>query len=106
MMAKRMKATTDARRVARSKLAALRNAAKPVAPTVKPLAGAMSAVDMARSFNEWMRQYIEAPEAFQATFRTVSEFVAQEAQGKEPDYGDVSARLMFELLGQLNGKAS
>jgi hypothetical protein len=42
----------------------------------------------AQAFNEWMRRYTEEPEAFEASFRTCGEFLAQQANGEEPTYGE------------------
>jgi hypothetical protein len=72
----------------------------------KPLTGAMSAVDMARALNEWERRYIEAPKTFQADFRTVREFLAEEAAGVEPSYGQAGAAYMMQLLSEVSANAA
>jgi hypothetical protein len=62
----------------------------------------MSSVDMARTSNEWMRRYIDEPEKFRAQFRTVSDFLADQAGGKQPTYGDECTAYQFFLLEELN----
>lgn len=42
----------------------------------------------AEAFNEWMRRYIEDPERFRREMTTVREFLAEEAAGTEPTYGE------------------
>lgn len=54
----------------------------------------------AQAFNEWMRRYTEEPERFEAEFRTVAEFQAQDALGKEPDYGATCDAYLTELMAQ------
>jgi hypothetical protein len=49
------------------------------------------------AFNEWMRRYIEDPAAFEAEFRTVQDFLAEKAGGKEPSYGAICVEYL-ELL--------
>lgn len=41
--------------------------------------------------NEWMRRYIEEPARFDAEFQTVNQFLADEADGPKPIYGETSA---------------
>ncbi|MGY3359772.1 hypothetical protein ACVWZK_006435 [Bradyrhizobium sp. GM0.4] len=62
----------------------------------------MSAADMARTSNEWMRRYIEEPEKFSREFETVRDFVTDETAGREPSYGDVCSVYQFKLLDELN----
>lgn len=62
----------------------------------------MSFSDMARTNNEWMRRYIEEPEKFQAEFRTVTKFLADTTEGREPDYGESCAAYQFKLLDEMN----
>lgn len=57
----------------------------------------MNNAQMVKCFNEWMRRFIEEPEAFQAEFQTVNQFLADEAGGIEPTYGETSAAYMMKL---------
>lgn len=57
------------------------------------------------ALNEWMRRYIENPKEFSAEFQTVQEFLADEAEGKEPSYGETGAEYMFRLLEERTSKA-
>lgn len=63
----------------------------------------MSAADMIRTSNEWMRRYIESPEKFARDFQSVTQFLADTAQGREPDYGERCTAYQFVLLDELNG---
>jgi hypothetical protein len=62
----------------------------------------MSNDDIKRAMNEWMRRYTEEPETFEAEFKTVGKFLAEQAEGKEPSYGEWSAAFMFKILDDLN----
>jgi hypothetical protein len=44
-----------------------------------------------------MRRFIQEPERFEAEFRTVNQFLADEADGREPTYGETSAAYMEQL---------
>lgn len=57
---------------------------------------------MVRSSNEWMRRYIEEPERFQAEFRSVQAFLAAEAEGREPDYGEACTAYQLQLMAELS----
>lgn len=61
----------------------------------------MTAADMARTLNEWMRRFIEEPEKFQAEFRSVTEFLAEVTLGREPSYGEHCAAYQFRLLDEM-----
>jgi hypothetical protein len=65
----------------------------------------MSARDMARTSNEWMRRFIEEPEKFLSEFQSVSRFVADGLEGREPDYGERCTAYQFKLLDEMNGSA-
>lgn len=52
---------------------------------------------IAAAFNEWMRRYTVDPAAFSAEFQTVGLFLAEQAQGKEPTYGDTCAAYLAAL---------
>ena len=54
-----------------------------------------------RAFNEWMRRYIEEPERFMAEFQAVELFRRDEAEGREPTYGDAAWGYVCELMGEL-----
>ncbi len=56
---------------------------------------------VARAFNEWMRRYIQEPERFEAEFQTVLDFMADEDEGKEPDYGSAQAAYLQQLIDEL-----
>lgn len=62
----------------------------------------MNSTDMKRTFNEWMRRYTEEPETFAAEFKTVGTFLAEQAEGKEPSYGEVCTAYQFKILDELN----
>ncbi|KJS20636.1 MAG: hypothetical protein VR78_01240 [Hoeflea sp. BRH_c9] len=55
----------------------------------------------AQYFNEWMRHFIEAPESFAREFEQVNGFLAEEANGKEPSYGETCAAYMKQITGEL-----
>jgi hypothetical protein len=52
---------------------------------------------MAKAFNEWMRRYIEEPSRFMREFESVSKFEKEEAEGKEPTYGDSCASYLTKI---------
>jgi len=52
------------------------------------------------ALNEWMRRYIETPEAFGREFREVQEFLADQAAGREPSYGEACVAYMEKLIGE------
>ena len=56
---------------------------------------------MAKCFNEWMRRFIEEPERFAREFQSVTEFQREEAEGKEPSYGESCAGYLTQLAGEL-----
>jgi len=60
---------------------------------------------IARALNEWMRRYIADPKAFDAEFQTVGEFLQDEAEGREPSYGETGAAYMRKLLDELQAAA-
>lgn len=57
----------------------------------------MTNAQMAKCFNEWMRRYIEDPDRFKREFQTVHDFLQEEAEGREPTYGEVSAAYMNRI---------
>ncbi|MBN9472278.1 MAG: hypothetical protein J0J10_26305 [Bosea sp.] len=60
----------------------------------------MTNEQMVKAFNEWMRRFIEEPERFEAEFRTVNKFLADEAEGREPSYGETSAAYLTQLVSE------
>lgn len=62
----------------------------------------MSAADMTRTSNEWMRRYIEEPDKFQREFKSIQEFLTDTAEGKEPTYGEKCTAYQFKLLDEMN----
>ena len=53
---------------------------------------------VAAAFNEWMREYIDEPEKFQAEARSIVEFIGADIHGEEPEYGVQAA---LTLLGYI-----
>ena len=53
---------------------------------------------VAEAFNEWMREYIDEPEKFEAHARSILEFVGADITGEEPSYGTSCA---LTLLGYI-----
>ena len=52
--------------------------------------------------NEWMRRYIETPEEFAREFESVTSFLTDTAEGREPSYGERCAAYCFKLLDEMN----
>ncbi len=42
----------------------------------------------AEAFNEWMRLYTEEPDRYEREWQTVAAFLAEQAEGKTPTYGE------------------
>ncbi|EJN15704.1 hypothetical protein PMI42_00721 [Bradyrhizobium sp. YR681] len=61
----------------------------------------MDNAQMVKCFNEWMRRFIQEPERFEAEFRTVNGFLKDEAEGREPTYGETSAAYMQQLATEI-----
>lgn len=61
----------------------------------------MTNAQMVKCFNEWMRQYIEDPKAFSVEFENVNQFLKDEADGREPTYGETCTALMAKLAEQV-----
>ena len=55
---------------------------------------------VAAAFNEWMRRYTVDPAAFNHEFQTVGLYLAEQAQGKEPTYGDTCAAYLAALMAE------
>lgn len=60
----------------------------------------MTNAQMAKAFNEWMRRFIEEPERHAAEFQVVNQFLADEAAGVEPTYGETSAAYLEQLAAE------
>lgn len=58
-------------------------------------------VEMAKAFNEWMRRFIDEPERFKREFEEVGAFLAEEADGAEPSYGERCASYLAQVAGEL-----
>ena len=56
--------------------------------------------------NEWMRRYIEEPDRFSREFQTVTEFLKDEAEGREPSYGESCAAYIFSLQDEMSAKVA
>jgi hypothetical protein len=61
----------------------------------------MNETVVARAFNEWMRRYTEEPERFEAEMVTVERFLAEQAGGIEPTYGETSARYLLNIIAEI-----
>ena len=65
----------------------------------------MTIEEMAGAFNEWMRRYIEEPERFGREWRTINEFLQEEARGKKPSYGSSCAHYLQQLVDEIRSRA-
>lgn len=61
----------------------------------------MTNAQMAACFNEWMRRFIEAPDQFAREFEAVNKYLSDQADGREPTYGETSAAYMTELAKEV-----
>ncbi len=66
----------------------------------------MSKAEMAIALNEWMRRFTEAPEQFEREFQTVQAFLAEQANGVEPTYGEAGASYMERCLADVQARAA
>lgn len=57
---------------------------------------------IAQAFNEWMRRYTEEPEQFEREWQTVGEYIKQQTEGVEPDYGASCAAYLLQLIDGLS----
>lgn len=60
-----------------------------------------TASELAPLFNEWMRRFTEEPEAYQAQFKTVQLFLAEQQAGHAPSYGESSVAYLDRLRAEL-----
>ena len=58
----------------------------------------MTNVQMVKAFNEWMRRFIEEPDRYNREFESVNQFLADEANGVEPTYGERCTGYMVKLM--------
>lgn len=63
----------------------------------------MTQSESIKTFNEWMRRFIEEPDRFSREFKDVQDFLADEAAGREPSYGEACTAYQFQLLDELSG---
>jgi len=63
---------------------------------------AMSHGDRVKTFNEWMRRYIDEPDRFSREFQTIQDFLTDENAGREPSYGETCSAYQFKLLEEMN----
>lgn len=61
----------------------------------------MNAIDDVAVFNEWMRRFVEDPNAYEHEFQVVSQFVADNLAGRTPTYGEKCVAYMDKLRTQL-----
>lgn len=52
----------------------------------------------AKAFNEWMRRFTEEPAKFEHEFETVGAFLKEQADGREPTYGEKCAAYLGDLM--------
>lgn len=55
---------------------------------------------IAKAFNEWMRRYTEEPEQFEREWQTVGQYLEQQTEGIEPDYGTSCAAYLLKLIDE------
>lgn len=55
---------------------------------------------VAAAFNEWMREYIDEPEKFEAHARSILEFVGADIVGETPEYGTSCALTLLHYIEQ------
>lgn len=61
----------------------------------------MDKAKVAAAFNEWMRRYTETPDEYEREFQTVGSFLAEQADGKQPTYGESCAKYLEALIGEV-----
>lgn len=61
----------------------------------------MTNAQMVKAFNEWMRRFIDDPKAFDAEFQMVNTFLADEAGGREPTYGETCTAYMTKIAAEV-----
>lgn len=68
--------------------------------TVTESAQAPTQVTIAKAFNEWMRRYTDEPEQFDREWQYVGDFLKQQGEGVEPDYGASCAAYLLKLIDE------
>lgn len=58
----------------------------------------MDKIAVAKAFNEWMRRFTEEPAAFEHEFQSAGAFLKEQAEGKEPSYGETCATYLEKLI--------
>lgn len=58
---------------------------------------------VAKAFNEWMRRFTQEPSRFGHEWESVAEFLKAEADGREPEYGQVCAAYLEQLMSETAG---
>ena len=61
----------------------------------------MDKAKLAKAFNEWLRRYEQEPERFQTEYQVMKEFLRDQAEGREPSYGDRQAAYLEKLLAEV-----
>lgn len=64
----------------------------------------MNNAQMVKCFNEWMRRFIDEPDAFAREFTAVNEFLKDKADGREPTYGEACAAYMQKLSAEVTAE--
>ena len=54
-----------------------------------------------KAFNEWMRRFEQEPERFEAEYKSVKRFLKDEAEGREPSYGEACANYLEQLMAEV-----
>jgi hypothetical protein len=61
--------------------------------------------EIVKAFNEWLRRYEDEPHRFEAEFRMIERFKAEQAEGVEPTYGETCAAYLDELVREQRDEA-
>lgn len=74
-------------------------------PTMREAMGELKTAEgmdvvLAIAMNEWMRRYIEEPERFEAEVTTVRRFLAEEAAGEDPSYGEIATAYLAGIVAE------
>jgi len=71
-------------------------------PDPKPIASP-TREEIGSAFNEWMRRYTEEPERFSREWQTIRDFLAEQAVGSVPTYGNECEAYLAELVSEARG---
>jgi len=58
----------------------------------------MDTTQLAAAFNKWMDLFTNHPEQFAREFQSVSAYLKEKAEGKEPSYGKECAAFLESLM--------